>query len=515
MQKPYLNGDVLLVEVDDMVEPEQRYMHMNLSNEMLEELIEHFEEGHQINRTTIARTVGRSMHLSDRSTAPRLGKLNERLNIRRFRFFAHVVDEDAVREAPGRSYLISGFTDEIGDEDLAGLDKNTLIYINQIVELRSSLRTDRRGREFEHHSIARMFVVHRKDHRVRSHHNGRPADILLFYSLAEANELSLEDDDNADDSVLAALTTFSRGSARAATVSDLSRNSFLNRLISADKSAMADSKSYREDDFDPDDEGFGVRRYSNAATNYCDTPRLDRNNGFVNWMRSRSLSITTDMSFEYKHLTELVDMRNPIFDDLDEATKIVPIEDNDLNYYSKELSGKSNKMQSVAVLCQELPAFMSECLLNRIEFTIDNEQLDNGRPMYSIDDYSGIVDMDGLDEMPEVFINRVIDEIFTQVTNDNQRYMRLQVSVAFGGLVSIRMEYERGDEEEFKFPAFMSGLVSNNTCFDRKETNRLTNTYTRISQDFINRTVFGEDGVNDQDEDDRDSRARRIANAFS
>lgn len=514
MQMPFLKDDVVLVEVNDMVEPEQRYMHMNIKNEMLEELIEHFEEGGNVNRNTVARTIGRSMNLSDKSYSPRLGKRNEKLNIRRFRFFAHVVDDEATEDAPGRSYLLSGFTDEISEDDLDGLDKNTLIYLNQIIELRSSIRLNRRGREYIHYSISRMFVVHRKDHRERNHHNGRPADILLFYSLAEANELSLEDEAGGDD-ILASLTTFARGSARAATVSDLSRNSFLNRLIHADKAAMADSKTYREDDFDPDDEGFGVRRYSNAATQYCDTPRLDRNNGFVNWMRSRSLSITTDMTFEYKHLTELVDMNSPTFADLDDATTIVPIEDNDISYYSKELYGKSAKMQAVAVLCQELPAFMSECLLNRITFTIDNETLVDGRPEYSVDDYSGVVDMDGLDEMPDVFMNRVIDEIYLPVTNDNARYMTLHISVAFGGMVVIEMEYENADPEEFKFPAFMSGLLSSNTCFDRKETNRLTKSYTTISEEFINRTVFGENGVDSNDEDDRDTRARRIADAFS
>lgn len=513
MQNPYLKTDILLVEVDDMVEPEQRYMHMNIKNEMLEELIEHFEEGGQVNRNTVARTIGRSMYLSDSSYAPRLGKDKDKLNIRRFRFFAHIVDDEATHDGPGRSYLISGFTDPITEEDLDGLDKNALIYINQIIELRSTLRINRRNREYEHFSISRMFVVHRKDHGKKSHHNGRPADIMLFYSLAEANEMNL-DDDGSDD-MMAALTTFSRGNARAATVSDLSRNSFLNRLISADKSAMADSKTYTDDDFDPDDEGFGVRRYATAATQYCDTPRLDRNNGFVNWMRTRSLSISSDMTFEYKHLTELVDMRNPTFADLDDNTKIVPVEGSDLNYYSKELSGKSNKMQSVAVMCQELPAFMSECLLNRITFTIDNDTLVEGRPEYSVDDYSGIVDIDGLDEMPDVFMNRVIDEIFNQVTNDNQRLMRLHVSVTFGGLVEIDMEYENADEETFRFPAFMSGLLSNNTCFDRGETNRLTGAYTRISEEFVNRTVFGENGTDSDDEEDRESRARRIANAFS
>lgn len=514
MQKPYLKDDVVLVEVNDMVEPEQRYMSMNVKNEMLEELIEHFEEGGTVNRSTVARTIGRSMSLSDASRSPRMGKRKDKLNVRRFRFFAHVVEDEACKDAPGRSYLISGFTDEIGEEDLDGLDKNTLIFINQIIELRSSIRINRRDREYEHFSIARMFVVHRKDHGVRSHHNGRPSDILMFYSLAEANELNLNDEDDGDD-VLAALTTFSRGEARAATVSDLSRNSFLNRLISADKSAMADSKTYRDDDYDPDDEGFGVRRYSSAATQYCDTPRLDRNNGFVNWMRTRSLSVSSDMSFEYKHLTELVDINHPTFADLDDSTTIVPIEDNDINYYSKELYGKSAKMQAVAVMCQELPAFMSECLLNRITFTLDNEVLDNGRPEFSIDDYSGVVDMDGLDEMPEVFINRVIDEVYLPVSNDNARYMTLHVSVTFGGMVDIRMEYDNADEEEFKFPAFMSGLLSNNTCFDRKETNRLTKSYTTISEEFINRTVFGENGIDTDDEDDRDVRARRIADAFS
>lgn len=514
MQKPYLKDDVVLVEVNDMVEPEQRYMHMNIKNEMLEELIEHFEEGGTVDRSSISRTIGRSMNLSDKSHSPRLGKRTEKLNVRRFRFFAHVVDDEPSDDAPGRSYLISGFTDEIGEEDLDGLDKNTLIYINQIIELRSSIRLNRRGRDYTHYSISRMFVVHRKDHRVRNHHNGRPSDILVFYSLAEAGELNLTDEDDSND-IMAALTTFSRGNARAATVSDLSRNSFLNRLIHADKSAMADSKTYREDDYDPDDEGFGVRRYSAAATQYCDTPRLDRNNGFVNWMRSRSLTITSDMSFEYKHLTELVEINSPTFDDLDDATTIVPIEDNDLNYYSKELYGKSAKMQAVAVMCQELPAFMSECLLNRITFTIDNETLDNGRPEYSVDDYSGVVDMDGLDEMPDVFMNRVIDEVYLPITNDNARYMTLHVSVAFGGMVAIEMEYENADAEDFKFPAFMSGLLSSNTCFDKKETCRLTKSYTTISEEFINRTVFGENGVDSNDEDDRDQRARRIADAFS
>lgn len=511
MQDPYLN-QLSLVEVDEMVEPSQRYMSMNIDNDMIQELIDLYEDGGRVNRTSIARTVGRAMNLSDRCTTPTLGRKAERLNIRRYRFFLHTVESEASRNAPGKSFLITGFTDEIGDEDLKDLHKNARMYINSIIELRSALRKDRHGDRYEHFTISKMMVVHRKDHSTRGHHNGRVSDILNFCSLHECNELDLNNP-HRDDDIMATSTMFGKRPARGASLSDMTRNNFLTRLITADKSGMAESKTFSDNEFGDDDEGFGCRRYNSAANTYSDTPELDRGNSFIQWLRSRNITAAEDMIFEYQDLIDLVDERNPNFDDLCDNTDIVALDDNDITYVSKEFYGKSAKMRTVAVICQEIPAMMSECLLSRISFTFDNDQLDrNGRPQSSVDDFSMVVKIEGVDEMLDVFLRRFEDEIYNQVTQDNARYMRLHVTCNFGGQVEIEMSYENNEDEEFRFPSFMSGLLSDNTSFDLDETYRMANQYTRISKDFVERTVFGEE--DDRDGGTSEERRTRMADAF-
>lgn len=493
MQGPYLK-ELKLVEVDEMVEPSQRYMSMNINNDMIQELIDMYEEGGRIDRSAIARTVGRAMNLSDHCTTPTINRRQDLLNIRRFRFFLHVVETEADRNHPGKSFLVTGFTDEIGNEDLEDLNKHSLMYVNSIIELRSCLDKDRRGNRYERYSISKMMVVHRKDHRTRGHHNGRVTDVLTFCSLAEAGEIDIRDNAD-DDNTVASSTMFAKRQVRGASLSDMTRNNFLHRLISADKSGMADSRTYSDNEFDDDDEGQGTRRYNAAAGTYADTPEIDRGNSFIVWMRSRSQTMSNEMTFEYKDLIDMVDVRNPNFDDLCDNTDIIALCDNDdITYVSREFYGKSNKMRSIAIMTQEIPAMMSECLLSRVTFTIDNKHLDrDGRPEVSIDDYSTVVNIEGVDEMLDVFIRRYVDEVYLVATNDNDRYMNLHINCNFGGQVEIEMAYENEDFEEFRFPAFMSGILSNNTSFDRKETYRLANSYTSISKDFVERTVFGEE----------------------
>lgn len=511
MQDQYLKM-LTLVEVDEMVEPTQRYMSMNINNDMIQELIDMYEDDGRVNRASIARTVGRSMNLSDRCTTPTLGRKADKLNLRRYRFFLHVVEREAERNSPGKSFLITGFTDEIGNEDLEDLNEYAKMYINSIVELRSVLTQDRRGDRFEKFSISKMAVVHRKDYSRRGHHNGRVSDILNFCSLHEARELDLRNP-NQDDDIMATSTLFGKRATRGASLSDMTRNNFLTRLITADKSGMADSKTYSDNEYGDDDEGFGCRRYNVAAGTYADTPELDRGNTFITWLRSRNMAVSDEMMFEYRDLIDLVDIRNPNYADLCDNTEIAALDDNDITYVSKEFYGKSAKMRSLAIMCQEVPAMMSECLLSRISFTMDNDQLDrDGRPQSSPDDYSMVVPLEGLDEMVDVFLRRFEDEIYNHVTNDNDRYMHLRVTCNFGGQVEIEMSYENNDMEEFRFPAFMSGLLSDNSSFDSEETYRLANQYTHLSKDFVERTVFGEkdDRTGDVDEE----RLSRMSRAF-
>lgn len=499
MQDAYLKS-LVLVEANDMVDPQQRFMSMNVNNDMIQELIDMFEENGRINRSTIARTVGRAMNLSDRCTTPTLGRKEEYLNIRRFRFYLHVVESEATKYSPGKSFLISGFTDEIGEEDLDALDGRSMLYINQMIELRSALREDRRGDRSEHYSIAKMFVVHRSDKSARGHHNGRVTDILTLCSINESGELDLNDPESNDD-LLASAIMFGRRGTRGASLSDMSRSNYLTRLINADRSGMAETKTWRDNEYGDADEGRGVRRYNSAADIYADTPELDRGNSFISYMRSRDVNMVDMMAFEYDRLIDLVDVKNPDYDDLVDNTEVVAISDNedDITYASKEFYGKSNKMRSVAIMCQEIPAMMAECFLSSIHFSMDNEELTrDGRAMSSVDDWSMTVPIDGMEEMTDVFIRRFEDEIFNQVTSDHSRYMRLEIKCVLGGLVEIVMAYENNDEEEFRYPSFMSGILSNNTSFDNRETFAVANNYSRISKDFIERTVFGEaDGDSD------------------
>ena len=109
--------------------------------------------------------------------------------------------------------------------------------------------------------------------------------------------------------------------------------------------------------------------------------------------------------------------------------------------------------------------------------------------------------------MVDLFIRRFIAEVYLQATNDNKRYLYLKVRCSIGGLVEIEMEYEGNDPEEFRFPAFMLGILSNNTSYDVKDTYRLAQQYGRVSQDFITRVVFNE-------EEDDDEISSRLAKAF-
>ena len=509
MREPYLFKDPVFVEVDDMVEPQQRYMSMNINNDMIEELIEHFEEGKRIHRGIVAKTVGRGVSVSENCISPRLGRKQEQLNIRRFRFYLMIVENEPTRSVPGVAYIVTGFTSEISNEDLEGVHGDTELFISSVIELRSKLASGRRGDEIRY-DISKMQVVQRKDFsgegrgsRGRTNHNGRVSDILTIYGVASTGEIDLDEDDD----VLITSSEFGRRATSSGTLSDQSRASYINRLMTADRLGMAETRTWSDDD--DDDYGRGLRRYTNAADMYSSQSDLSRYSGLISWLSSRSIDIKNTMSFRYDDLIDLVPNRNPTFDDLDDMTCITPIcDDNDVTYYSQEFYGKSSKMRSIAIMCQEIPVFMSETLLTRVEFTVDNESLDrDGNPEYCVNDFDLVFKIDGIDDMVDLFIRRFIAEVYLQATNDNKRYLYLKVCCSIGGLVEIEMEYEGNDPEEFRFPAFMLGILSNNTSYDVKDTYRLAQQYGRVSQDFITRVVFNE-------EEDDDEISSRLAKAF-
>lgn len=509
MNEPYLFKNPVFVEVDDMVEPNQRFMSMNIDEEMVDELIEHYEDHERINRAIIARTIGRGVGLSEECTAPRLGRNTERLNIRRFRFYLMVVEDEPTRSMPGKAYIVTGFTSEIDDADLNGVTANTDMHINSIIELRSKLVRGRRDDEMRY-DINKMNVIQRKDSstgRRSKHHNARVSDILTIYGVAQAGELDLKS--GRDDDVVVSAVSFGRRTATTCTWSDQCRAGYVKRLVDADRLGMAQTRTYSDIDYSDDYESAAIRRFDSAANEFSNATDLSRSSGLISWLSARSVNVKSDMTFKYEDLIDLVPVRKPTIDDLDDMTDIISIcDENDISYYSQEFYGKSSKMRSVAIMCQEIPTFMSEALLTRIEFSVDNETLDrDGNPEYAVNDFDQVFEIDGIEDMVDLFVRRFISEVYLNATNDNKRFMRLNIACVAGGLVEITMEYDGNDPEEFRYPAFMAGVLSNNTSYSAADTHRLANQYGRVSQDFITRVVFN-------DELDEDEIDRRITSAF-
>lgn len=482
---------IVLVECDDMVSPEQRVLTMNVNNDMINQLADLYGVDAKVSRRAVARTIGRGMGLSENSFKPRIyrgkGK-EESIELRRFRFYAHIVLQECDIRSPGSEYIISGFTGEIYDSDLSDLDEDAELFINQIVEYRTVMRQGRRG-DYVDYAINKMILINRKD---RSHEDGRRnrlhtatiADVLTLTGLAHNNELDLDEDDG---ELITSRSAFRR-TAKTTNNRELSRSTYLHGLLNADRQGVA---SRREQSTGWEDDDTGSGRYMYAAQEVAVSYTLDHASPVLNVLRSFNREATQSATIHYGDLANLVDGSHQDYQALCDVTKIIPIKDNDLDYYSQKFYGKSKKMQAVAIACQEIPTIMSDCNLASVNFTINNDTLHDDMPEHSINDFETIIPIEnGGEDMAKLFIDRVVEEVYNSVTQGNRIFLDLHVKVRFGGLLEIVIQYDRGDDEEFKFPCFMSALFASNSSYELDKTKRLAGNYHKLSRDFVDRVVY-------------------------
>lgn len=480
--------DLVCVEVDGMVVPEQRTMTMNFDQSMIDAITEEYEEYGKINRTMVAKTLNAGLNMSDKSWTPKLGRKGEPISLRRMRFHAHIEFDQCTRNQPGVSFMLCGFTGEIYDSDLKDIDERLPMYINQIIEYRTSVVKDRRGDEYVKYDVAKIILIQRKDQSERNrHHSARVEDILVYTDLEHSNLLGAS---RGRKDIVVTGSAF-KHEGKAADFRELTRSTFMFKLLDSDYASVADSRTYTESMANPD--LFGTTRYNDAARSYARTNRLNACSGMIHYLIQRNPEVGENGVFEYQDLIDLVDKRNPIYEDLCDITSIVPIAGNDIRYYSKEFYGKTAKMRSLAIACQEIPAMMSDYQLASISFTIDNENLSDGEAEFSINDFSAVVPMDGTEHMVDICMRRILSEVYNQISDDNRRYVYLRVDCRMGGMVDITMEYERNDPEEFQFPANMSGIFGSTSSYDRDNTYDNAEQYRKLSHEVIDRVVFKEE----------------------
>ncbi|MGL5648944.1 MAG: hypothetical protein ACRDDY_13935 [Clostridium sp.] len=476
--------ELVFVEIRDMVVPEQRSMIMNFDQSMIDALTEEYEEQGKVNRDMISRTLNAGLDVSDTSYTPRIGRNGDAVDLRRMRWHALVEFEECTVNMPGISFFVSGFTGEIYDDDLVNIDDRLDMYINQITEYRTTMRRDKRGDEYVHYDVSKIILVQRKDHSSRDrHHTSRVEDILIFTDMEHSN--TLETARKRGEIIVTGSAFMKEG--KAADMRELNRSTFLFNLLDSDTATEADSRTYAESLRNPDI--FGESRYQSASYS-VHTNRYKLAGGLISFLGNRNPDVTQNGICQYRDWVDMMDVRNPIIEDLQDITVIMPIAGNDISYISREFYGKSSKMRSLAIACQEIPSMMNDYKLAQLSFTIDNDQLIDGKPEMSIDDFAAVSNIDTSDIMAQACLRRILGEVYDRISDRNRRYVYIRVSAAIGGQIEIEMEYENNAPEEFRYPASMTGIFGTTTSYEAENTYDNAKQYHHLSKEFVDKQVF-------------------------
>lgn len=420
---------------------------------------------------------------------------------KRFRFLMEItVEEPGRRGQPGSRVIVSGYTDNNSYSSASSIDEETKMYINSVIGVRDTWRTDRRGDSYLESKIVKPYQVLSGVYGRNSNNDYlcRPQDI--FRRIQTIRDVG---DDGMDTRVM-----FKAGVEPSERVNN-TRAGFLSRIVSNDFHGRMEVVAHGGDNFQ-------TSRNVKSADEARDI-KMSRN-PFIDTLMSANGNVKESGYFIYKDLvpfSESGTMRS-----LDADTSIAPLQNNDFDYESIRWDGANGETNAAVTLTREVPSIMTDQNLASMRFTINNDHLDDdGNPEFDLIEWTS--HFEGLDgpDVADVAIRRIIEEVYLPLTRFNKLHMDIEVTVDIGGMTAIEMIWDGGSNESFNFPTFADGIVPPTMTRNRSVLDDLAKSYTKLRKECIDPLMNDEvdllDRENNTDRDEREDRDRSpIINLF-
>lgn len=352
---------------------------------------------------------------------------------RRYRFFMEV--EMMVANTPVRKIVI-GYTDHVGVGMGGSLDPNMRMYINNVIVLR--LIGPNQWQIFEsNHIVVNDLKIHGQGFQSQSVVM-RPEDV--FNSLQATSYYQQQDMD-----VLDFRANIARGAFKSER-SNTNHNQYLAKSMKALHSAQnnADHMAGTMSDI-----------YSEATTKVRESSiqddgllRLwdDQNNyfedGFITY------GALCDMSPSTMHVTNHFELKPA----LKQATQHTS--------HTEHFKGSDVTAVMSTILSNTVPPLAMECLLTRVKFSATNATL-NGQPDARITDVPrGFVEDIPLDSYIQLFLDRLINIVMPDVTNNWNFIVTIDVDVDILGETRIEISVDGDVPVPYVIPSFADGLTA-------------------------------------------------------
>lgn len=376
---------------------------------------------------------------------------------RRYRFFMEI--EMMVAGTPTRKILI-GYTDHVGVSMGGHLDPNMRMYINNVIVLR--LVGINQWQIFEsNHIVVNDLMVH-GDGFSNQNVVMRPEDV--FNTLQSTNMYPGEAVQMFD--FRASVATGARTSDRTNT----NHNQYLAKSLKALHSAQANA------DFA---EGTMGDIYHEATTKVREKSIVDDNmlrtlDDQANYFEEGffTYGMLCDLSPSTHHVTQNFELKTAI----KQAT----------NHTDNTQHFKGSDVSSVmaTILSNTVPPMAMECLLTRVRFSATNATLNGAVDARITAVPQGFISDVPLDRYIELFLDRLVNIVMPDVTNNFNFVVTLDMEVDILG--ETRISIQVGDEPPVPYviPSFADGLVAPIIGNDQSDLQNLASDINIVTQNL-------------------------------
>ena len=428
------------------------------------------QDGNNISANSVAGVA--STIIKPSSEAGRDINITQGWGERRYRFFMEV--EMMVAGVATRKIII-GYTDHVGVSMGGTLDPNMRMYINNVIVLR--LMGQNQWQIFEsNHIVVNDLQVHGGGYQNQSVVM-RPEDV---FNTLQATSFYTQDDLDVVD-YRANIAKGARKSAR----SNTNHNQFLAKSMKALHTSQNNADHLAG--------GTMADIYQEATTKVRESSIHDDNllrdwdtqanyfeDGFITYGMLCDLSPSTMYNTQHFELKPA----------LKQATQHTA--------NTEHFKGSDVTAIMSSILSNTVPPLAMECLLTRVKFTATNATI-NGQPHVAMTDVPrGFVDDVPLDQYARLFIDRLINIVMPDVTNNWNFIVQIEMDVDILGETRIEISVNGEPPVPYVIPSFADGLTapiigSNNTDLSNLavDINSITSSIGMVTESESNIHVFG------------------------
>ncbi len=361
-----------------------------------------------------------------------------------FAFIIEIMEidvDDYDSNGRGLRTFLTGYTDRVSVRD-DQVDDNTTFHINSVIQVRDIFRDGRLSTTVTR-NVQLLNGAYDPSQRGGNEYLSRPEDIYSAISMKK--EYGERSRDYVDGRRM-----FDEGSKLSRRSSNVG-STMLTSLINAEIQAHHGARMH------PSDAEFSGSREVRAS----DALREQSFTMVTSLELLESASqddVSENGSFRYSDLVELT--RGRSMRDLDDRTKYAMFEDNDVDYSGERWTGADAATIKAVTACHAIPSLMVQCLMQTVEFEINNiDSHDNRIEMEVLDMYS-FVGKDFDDEsIIDAFKSLFIAEVFDAISDNGRDEVELRVSCDLDDVVSLDIGINGGHMERFIFPTFADGTL--------------------------------------------------------